>query len=77
MPFIDLEELNLGIITGTTHATPGTTTSHAHNGGIVPRGYFILPRGNGIVYEITAPDATNISVRGSAASIPFTALILF
>ena len=65
------------VVTGTTSATANTTTTHAHQGGTTPRCYVILQRGNGVVYEAAAPDATNLSMRGSVASLPFTAIVFF
>ncbi len=63
------------IITGTTSATIGTQTTHAHNLGSVPRAYFILERGAGVIYESIASDATNIYVKGTVASLNFTAVV--
>jgi len=64
-------------ITGTTSGTAGTQTSHAHGGGVAPKCYVILMRSNGVVYESAAPDATNIYVKGSAASLNFTAVLFW
>lgn len=77
MPYTQFDGMWWGQVTGTTSPTVGTTTTHAHSGGVTPKGYIILSRGNGVVYEATSPDAINISVRGSAASIPFTAMLFY
>ena len=77
MPATNLDTLAMLQITGTTSATIGTTTTHAHGGGTIPRAYLLRPKGNGVVYEIAAPDSVNISVRGSAASVPFEAVLFF
>ena len=60
---------------GTTSATVGTQTTHAHGLALVPKFYLILARGNGVVYEGAPPNETNIYLKGSAASIPFTLII--
>lgn len=77
MPTLDPQDLQIAILTGTTSGTANTTTTHAHGGGIVPRFYTLLSRGNGLLYEAAAPDQTNISVRSPATSIPFTAIVWF
>ena len=56
---------------GTTHATPGTETIHAHGVNGTPDFVAITSKGDGVVYISTAADATNIYVKGSAASLNF------
>ena len=73
----DCKILSMIQILGTTSATIGTTTTHAHGGGTVPRAYLLRAKGNGVVYEIAAPDNLNISVRGSIASLAFEAILFF
>ena len=70
-----MSSTNVKAVIGTTSATVGTQTTHAHGLALVPKFYLILPRGNGVVYEGATPDITNIYVKGSAASIPFTLII--
>jgi hypothetical protein len=65
------------IISGTTSATIGTQTTHAHGGGKIPLFYDIKPKSNGVVYESAVADATNIYVKGSAASLTFDAILFF
>jgi hypothetical protein len=65
------------IVAGTTSATIGTQTTHAHGGGKVPAFYLIKPKSNGVVYESAVPDATNIYVKGSAASLTFDLIVFF
>jgi hypothetical protein len=61
-------------ITGTTHATPGTTTQHAHSLGVTPDGVLVLAKVQGSV-SCTAYGAANITVVGSAASMAFEAWV--
>ena len=75
MPPYEISDWYCVVINGTTSGTAGTETTHAHGAGTTPRCYVILPRGNGIVYESKAADQTNIYLKGSAASLPFTALV--
>ncbi len=63
------------VVSGTTHATAGTQTSHAHNLGRVPSIVLITPKSNGVVYVSAAADATNIYVKGSASSLQFDAYV--
>lgn len=65
-------------ITGTSHGTPGTTTTHAHGLGRAPRAVWIEPLAT---VENTpsisaASDATNISVRSLGVSQAFVAWVL-
>lgn len=64
-------------ITGTTSATVGTQTTHAHGCGRIPVTYLIREKGAGVVYESATADSTNIYVKGSIASIPFEVVIFF
>lgn len=65
------------VILGTTSATIGTQTTHAHGGGRVPLFYYIKSKSNGVVYEGAVADATNIYIKGGAASLNFEAIIWF
>lgn len=62
-------------LTGTTNATAGTSTAVAHGLGYTPTKVLLTARGNGVVYEDTAADATDIHVSASAASINFDAYV--
>ncbi len=63
------------IITGTTSATIGTQTTHAHGLGTIPRMYSLLERGAGTIYEGAAPDNINLYLKGTVASLNFTAVV--
>ncbi|MHA1482130.1 MAG: hypothetical protein ACTSQA_01670 [Candidatus Heimdallarchaeaceae archaeon] len=63
-------------ITGTTHATPGTETTHLHYLGRTPSFIFITSTSNGLVYKSKAADKTSFYVKGSAANLTFDAYIL-
>lgn len=65
------------VISGTTSATIGTQTTHAHGGGKVPLFYLLKSKSNGVVYEGAVADVTNIYVKGSAVSLNFDAIIWF
>ena len=77
MSLVLLPYVVIRIIGGTTSATIGTQTTHAHGGGKVPAFYFILPKSNGVIYQSAVADATNIYVKGSAASLTFDAIVYF
>jgi hypothetical protein len=62
------------VITGTTSGTIGTQTAHAHGLGYIPTRIAITPTSNGVIYQSAAADATNIYVKGSAASLTFGAI---
>lgn len=62
-------------LTGTTNATANTQNTYPHGLGYIPNKVMLTPRGNGVVYESAAADATNIYVSASAASIPFDAYV--
>ena len=70
------------IVTGTTSATPGTRTSHAHGMNYTPTIVIVVPAGvNGDTADaasvpLVSVDATNITVKGSAASVNFTAYLM-
>ena len=68
---------NFVVISGTSSATIGTETTHAHNQNTKPYATIILAQGNGLVYESKAPDATNFFIKAAVASIPFTAILVF
>ena len=61
--------------TGTTNATPGTTTAITHNLGVAPStaDITLTATSNGVVYLDAAnpPTATTFNVLGSAASLNF------
>lgn len=63
-------------ISGTTHATPGTQTTHPHYLGRTPAMVFITPKGNGVVYSSASPTDTNIYVKGSASPVDFDAFCI-
>lgn len=65
------------IISGTTSPTIGTQTSHAHGMARVPTFWFIKGKSNGLVYESAVADATNVYVKGSAASLTFDAILFY
>jgi len=70
--------LEMRVISGTTSSTIGTQTSHAHGGSRgVPKMFLVKVKSNGVVYQSAAADATNIYVKGSAASITFDAIVLW
>jgi len=70
--------LEMRVISGTTSATIGTETSHAHGGTRgVPKPYLIKAKKAGDVYESKAADATYIYLKGGAASITFDAIVLW
>lgn len=69
-------ELQGAVVSGTTSATPGTQTAHAHGLNKTPDRVVITPKGNGVVYVSAAADGTNIYVTGSAASVPFDAWVI-
>ena len=61
------------VITGTTSETAETQTAHAHGLGYKPKRVQLLPTSNGVVYQSASPDATNLYVKGSSASLTFIA----
>jgi len=63
-------------ISGVTHGTPGTQTTHAHGLGKTPLFVFIVPKSNGVVYISALADTTNIYVKGSAADLNFNAFCI-
>ena len=62
-------------VSGTTNAASGTQNAYAHGLGYVPTTVLVTPKGNGVVYESQAADATNIYLSASAASINFDAYV--
>lgn len=77
MSVVILPYIVIRSISGTTSGTIGTQTTHAHGGGKVPAFIVLLPTSNGVIYQSAVPDATNIYVKGSAASLTFTAICYF
>lgn len=63
------------VVSGTTDASAGTQSAHAHGLGYTPKRVQLLPKSNGVVYQSAAPDATNIYVKGSANSLTFDAYV--
>ena len=63
------------VVSGTTDATAGTQSTHAHGLGYTPKRVQLLPKSNGVVYQSASPDATNIYVKGSANSLTFDAYV--
>ena len=64
------------VVSGTTDASAGTQSTHAHGLGYVPRRTVLLPKGAGTVYQSAEPDATNIYLKATANSIAFDAYVL-
>ncbi len=62
-------------VSGTTNATAGTQDAYAHGLPYTPSTVIVTPKGNGVVYESQAADATNIYLSGSAASLNFDAYV--
>ncbi len=63
------------VISGTTDASAGTQSAHAHGLGYTPKRVQILPKGAGTVYQSAPPDGTNIYVKATANSIAFDAYV--
>lgn len=74
---IDSKLMVCKIITGTTNASAGTESTHAHYLGRTPNVVLVLPDANATIYKSKAPDATNIYLKSSANSTAFTAFILY
>lgn len=74
---IDSKLMVCKIITGTTNASAGTESTHAHYLGRTPNVVLVLPDANATIYKSKAPDATNIYLKSSANSTSFTAFILY
>lgn len=66
---------DLAKVSGTTDATAETQEAYAHGLGYTPTTVLVTPKGNGVVYESQAADATNIYLSASAASINFDAYV--
>lgn len=74
---IDSKLMVCKIITGTTNASAGTESAHAHMLGRTPNVVLVLPDANATIYKSRAPDATNFYLKSSANSTSFTAFILY
>ena len=74
---IDSKLMVCKIITGTTNASAGTESTHAHMLGRTPNVVLVLPDANATIYKSRAPDATNFYLKSSANSTSFTAFILY
>jgi len=80
---IPFKNLLVRVVTGTTSATPGTRTNHAHGLSRAPLITRVLIQAQGPAnntdnspnVSITAVDATNITVKSNQASTAFTAFI--
>jgi hypothetical protein len=74
-PYLGLASARKGIDTAQGNAvsdvTPGTQTTIPHGLGVTPSFVLITEKGNGVVYLSAPSDATNIYVKGSAASVVF------
>jgi len=73
---IDITLLNGRKITGTTHASAGTETTHPHYLPKRPSFVFITEKGNGIVYLSKDYDSNNIYLKGSASNLDFEAFCI-
>lgn len=58
-------------LTGTTAAAVGATVTVAHGLGYAPSHVVVSSRGAGAVYQAASADATNVTIAGTAASLPF------
>lgn len=65
------------IITGTTNASAGTESAHAHYLNKTPNIVLVLPEANATIYRSKASDANNFYLKSSANSTPFTAFVLY
>jgi hypothetical protein len=65
------------ILTGTTHASAGTESTHPHYLNKTPRVVLVLPDANGVIYKSKASDATNIYLKSSENATAFTAFVLY
>ena len=67
------------LITGTTHATPGTEVAIAHTSGRIPTGMIPYNQDKaGSLYEgDTANTATAFYVKSDIASVTFKAILVF
>ena len=74
---IDSKLMVCKIITGTTNASAGTESTHAHMLGRTPNVVLVLPDANATVYKSKASDSNNFYLKSSANSTPFTAFILY
>lgn len=68
------ESFKFTVITGTTDAIAGTEKAFAHGLKDIPEFYTLKPTSNGIIYESTAADATNIYLKASINSATFEAV---
>ena len=74
---IDSNLMVCKIITGTTDASAGTESTHAHYLGRTPNIVLVLSEANATVYKSKASDSKNFYLKSSANSTPFTAFILY
>jgi len=79
-----LREILVRIITGTTDATPGTRSEHAHGLSFIPTKEYVSitpysladdDTDDAAVVSLVTVDATNITVKSTVASIPFSCRI--
>jgi hypothetical protein len=74
---IDSNLMVCKIITGTTHASAGTESTHPHYLGRTPNVVLVLPEANATIYKSKASDSTNFYLKSSANATAFTAFILY
>jgi hypothetical protein len=84
---LTFKNMNIQVVAGTSSATPGTRTTHAHSLGFAPSLARILVQiqaadnntdddTNGArAVAVVAVDATNITVKGDGVSTAFTAFV--
>lgn len=72
-----LSKLDGEFVSGTTHGTPDTETSHAHTLGRVPRGLIIIgqDKAASIYNGSTANTSSLIYVRSDIATVAFKAYV--
>lgn len=70
------ENFDSSYVTFTTHATPGTEFTVAHNLERVPTGYIPVTKDKAAdIYNTTAPDETNLYLKSSASSAAIKLLV--
>ena len=74
---IGSDQMLCKIITGTTHASAGTESTHPHYLNKTPNIVLLLTEANATIYKSKASDPTNFYLKSSANSTPFTAFVLY
>lgn len=74
---IDSNLMVCKIITGTTHASAGTESTHPHLLGRTPNVVLVLPNANATIYKSKASDKTNFYLKSSGSATAFTAFVLY